>query len=53
MSETSGAVGTMQVYDGVDNTAESKATGTLTISGGNINYATFPESIITSDETAP
>lgn len=45
--------GTMQVYDGVDNTAESKATGTLTISGGNINYATFPESIITSDETAP
>lgn len=41
--------GTVQLEDGVDGTNGAFATGTLTISGGNINYATFPASILTSN----
>ena len=43
--------GTMKLQDGVDDTAGAYATGTLTISGGNIVYAVFAENTLTSDAT--
>ena len=43
--------GTMKVLDGVDNTAGAYATSTLTTSG--IVYAKFPQSVLTSNATAP
>lgn len=40
--------GTMKILDGLDDSGDAvKATATLTIAGGNINYAKFPSSIVT------